>query len=61
MTKRTGLIAFVAAILNTLVFATPVGPMPGFFIGGQPTRVPKDWPDTSKVDEILLKLPGTLP
>ena len=61
MTKRTGLIAFVAAILATLVFATPIGPMPGFFIGGQPTPVPKAWPDTSKVDEILLKVPGILP
>ena len=61
MTKRTGLIAFVAAILATLVFVTPIGPMPGFFIGGQPTPVPKAWPDTSKVDEILLKVPGTLP
>ena len=35
--------------------------MPGFFIGGQPRPVPKAWPDTSKVDEILLKVPGTLP
>ena len=61
MTKRTGLIAFVAAILATLVFATPIGPMPGFFIGGQPAPVPKAWPDTSKVDEILLKVPGILP
>ena len=61
MTKRTGLIAFVAAILATLVFVTPIGPMPGFFIGGQPTPVPKAWPDTSKVDEILLKVPGILP
>jgi len=61
MTKRTGLIAFVAAMLATLVFVTPIGPMPGFFIGGQPTPVPKAWPDTSKVDEILLKVPGILP
>ena len=61
MTKRTGLIAFVTAMLATLVFVTPIGPMPGFFIGGQPTPVPKAWPDTSKVDEILLKVPGILP
>ena len=40
---------------------TPIGPLPGFFIGGQPTPVPKAWPDTSKVDVILLKVPGTLP
>ena len=44
-----------------MVCATRIGPMPGFFIGGQPTPVPKAWPDTSKVDEILLKVPGTLP
>ena len=61
MTKRNGLIASVAVILVILVFATPIGPMPGFFIGGQPTPVPKAWPDTAEVDEILLKVPGTLP
>ena len=44
-----------------MVCATRIGPMPGFLIGGQPTPVPKAWPDTSKVDEILLKVPGTLP
>ena len=48
-------------MLATLVFVTPIGPMPGFFIGGQPTPVPKAWPDTSKVEEILLKVPGILP
>ena len=56
MTKRNGLIAFAAAISAIMVFATPIGPLPGFFIGGQPTPVPKAWPDTSKVDEILLEL-----
>ena len=61
MTKGNGLNAFVAAISVIMVCATRIGPMPGFFIGGQPTPVPKAWPDTSKVDEILLKLPGTLP
>ena len=61
MTKRTGLIAFVAAILATLLFVTPIGPMPGFVSGGQLTPVPKAWPDTSKVDEILLKVPGIVP
>ena len=56
MTKRNGLAVFVVAILAITVFATPIGPMPGFFIGGQPTPVLKAWPNTSKVDEILLKL-----
>ena len=61
MTKGDGLNTFVAAISVIMVCATRIGPMPGFFIGGQPTPVPKAWPDTSKVDEILLKLPGTPP
>ena len=60
MTKRNGLAVFVAAILAITVFATLIGPIPGFFIGGQPTPVPKAWHDTSKGDEILLKVPGTL-
>ena len=29
--------------------------------GGQPTSVPQTWPNTAKVDEILLKVPGILP
>ena len=51
----------MAAIVAIMVIATPIGPLPGFFIGGQPTPVPKAWLDTIKVDEILLKMPGTLP
>ena len=61
MTQRSGLIALLAAILAILVFFTPIGPLPGFFIGGQPTPVPQTWPNTAKVDEILLKVPGILP
>jgi len=61
MTKRRGLIVLPTAILAILVFVTPIGPLPGFFIGGQPTPVPKTWPETAKVDEILLKVPGILP
>ena len=61
MTKRRGLIALLTAILAILVFVTPIGPLPGFFIGGQPTPVPQTWPETAKVDEILLKVPGILP
>ena len=60
-TQRSGLIALLAAILAILVFATPIGPLPGFFIGGQPTSVPQTLPNTAKVDEILLKVPGMLP
>ena len=61
MTKRRSLIALLTVILAMLVFVTPIGPLPGFFIGGQPTPVPQTWPETAKVDEILFKVPGILP
>ena len=61
MTKRRSLIALLTVILAILVFVTPIGPPPGFFIGGQPTPVPQTWPETAKVDEILFKVPGILP
>ena len=61
MTKRRGLIAVFTVILAMLVLVTPIGPLPGFFIGGQPTPVRQTWPETAKVDEILLKVPGILP
>ena len=51
-------IVLLAAILAVLA---PIGPMPGFFIGGTPTPPPERWPDTSAVDEILLEVPGTPP
>jgi hypothetical protein len=52
------------AVLAAAVFvalAAPIGPMPGFFIGGESTPAPTTWPDTSNVHEIKLKVPGTLP
>ena len=35
--------------------------MPGVFIGGTSTEAPERWADTSDVDEIMLRVPGTLP
>ena len=61
MIKCCGLIALLIAIFAILVFVTPIGPLPRFFIGGQPTPVPQKWPETAKVDEILLKVPDILP
>ena len=48
-------------LLLVLVWAAPIGPMPGFFIGGTPASAPDRWPDTSGVHEIKLKVPGALP
>jgi hypothetical protein len=53
-------LAIVAAAI-VLAFVAPIGPLPGFFIGGAQTKAPASWPDTSGVHEIRLKVPGTLP
>ncbi len=53
--------AAVAVLLIILAVAAPIGPVPGFFIGGTPTAPPPTWPDTADVDEIRLRVPGTLP
>lgn len=52
-----------ALILIGLIFvvAAPIGPVPGFLIGGQDQQVPTRWPDTSGVPEIRLKVPGVPP
>lgn len=59
-TLKIALLAIVV-LLIVLVFAAPIGPLPGFFIGGTPTAAPASWPDTSDVDEIRLRVPGTPP
>jgi hypothetical protein len=51
----------VLVLLAGLAILAPVGPLPGLFIGGQPTVAPARWPDTSAVHEIRLRVPGTLP
>lgn len=51
----------VLAVAVVVAIAAPIGPLPGFFIGGEQTKAPASWPDTSGVHEIRLKVPGTLP
>ncbi|MEM1433982.1 MAG: hypothetical protein AAGG11_08020 [Pseudomonadota bacterium] len=51
-------IVLLAAVLAVLA---PIGPLPGFFIGGTEATVPERWPDTTEQDEILLQVPGTPP
>ena len=53
--------ALLVAGLLVLALLAPIGPMPGFLIGGEAAENPAQWPDTSDVHEILLKVPGTLP
>ena len=54
-------LSVVAALLVIGIFAAPIGPVPGFFIGGTATAVPEQWPDTSAVHEVKLRVPGALP
>jgi hypothetical protein len=50
------------ALLALLVaWLAPIGPMPGFFIGGSAAETPAAWGDTSQVDEIRLEVPGGIP
>jgi len=57
---KVGLAVVAIAVVIGIAIA-PVGPVPGFFIGGTPAEVPAQWPDTKDVDEIRLRVPGFLP
>ncbi|MEM7097931.1 MAG: hypothetical protein AAF541_06680 [Pseudomonadota bacterium] len=53
--------AILLATIIAVAALAPVGPLPGFFIGGTPTVPPNVWPDTSKVDNVTLKIAGGIP
>jgi len=53
--------AILALALPIILVAAPIGPLPGVWIGGADTPTPSVWQDTSAVDEIRLKAPGTIP
>jgi len=55
------LLAVLVPLAIIVALLAPIGPLPGFRIGGEPTEAPAQWPDTSNVDEIKLKVPGGLP
>jgi len=57
------IVAAVLLILLTLAaWLLPIGPVPGFFIGGTDTSAPDTWGDTSAIHEIKLKVDkGGLP
>jgi hypothetical protein len=61
MKKRHLVFSLLLVVAVVLIVATPIGPLPGFFIGGEATATPQTWPDTAEVDEIYLKVPGTIP
>ena len=54
-------LAVALVLVVVFLFVAPIGPVPGVFIGGTSVEAPDQWQPTSDVDEILLKVPGTLP
>lgn len=57
--KIIGLVVLVAAVIAAI--AAPIGPMPGFRIGGTATPVPEQWGDTSGMHEITLSVGDGIP
>ncbi len=58
--KILGLVTVVALVV--VAFVAPIGPLPGFFIGGTPAPLPAEWQDTRQVHEIKLRVgEGTFP
>lgn len=48
-------------IIALLIVLAPIGPLPGFFIGGTATVAPVVWKDTRDLHEVRLRVDGTLP
>ncbi len=48
-------------IIAVLIFMAPLGPVPGFIIGGTATATPAIWQDTSELHEVRLRVAGTIP
>lgn len=59
MIKKLTLLIILAAVV--VLWLAPIGPMPGFFIGGTVIAAPDTWEDTSAVDEVRLKVEGLIP
>lgn len=56
-----GLVLLIVIAIAPIAPIAPIGPLPGLFIGGTSTTAPEQWPDTTDVDEIRLRVPGVLP
>ena len=54
-------LASLPVLLLAIALAAPLGPVPGFFIGGNAAKAPAQWGETSDIHQIMLKVPGTLP
>ena len=55
------LVPWCLVLLIALAFFAPIGPLPGFLIGGASSEVPGSWGETAGIHEITLEVPGPLP
>ncbi len=53
--------AVLLVVVIAVVSLAPLGPLPGFFIGGEATEAPAEWQDTSDIDNVLLKVVAPIP
>ncbi|MCY4265494.1 MAG: DUF2255 family protein [Gammaproteobacteria bacterium] len=53
--------ATLGLLIVVLVYLAPIGPLPGFFIGGVATEVPAVWEDTNDLHEVKLRVDGIFP
>ena len=51
----------VGIIILLVILLAPIGPVPGFFIGGAATAAPAQWQDTSALHEVRLRVGGGVP
>lgn len=49
-------VGVIAALLVVGVLLAPIGPVPGFLIGGEPSGVPTEWGDTNDIHEVELEV-----
>ncbi len=56
--KLTSAVILIGA---AVIWLAPIAMMPGFFIGGSTTPAPSTWEDTRAIDEVRLKVGGTIP
>lgn len=54
-------VLMLGLVVPVLIAIAPIGPLPGLFIGGTSATAPAQWPDTTAVDEVRLRVPGVLP
>ncbi|MDD9889113.1 MAG: hypothetical protein OXU66_00550 [Gammaproteobacteria bacterium] len=54
-------VGVIVVTLVVLVFSLPITTTPGFFIFGNASVAPANWPDTSSILETKIRVPGIIP